>query len=102
MGISPELRAALDQVRALSTAENRERGAAGGPLPASNPSGLRFRPGDRVLDSESGQVGVIEAGERRSPGAEEVYRVRLADMRTVHRAGGTLELAPAPPAPAPR
>jgi len=97
----PNLTTAVDRLT-RQTAEERARAqtAATPTLSAEEKLGLRFRPGDRVVDLATGNRGEIVNGHRAPSTGRGVYVVKFENGIDTHRDDRELELdravAPAP------
>jgi hypothetical protein len=86
----------------LEQATRARRSASGTSTTSATPApaipGLKYQPGDRVVDLTGGQKGTIAAGARDETTARQVYAVELRDGRTVFRTLSELErdVLPAP------
>src|SRR5688572_33101931 len=90
----------------LEQAVRARRSASGTTTTNATPApaipGLKFQPGDRVVDLTGGHKGTIAAGTRDETSGRQVYAVDLRDGSTVYRTLSELERDMLPAAPAPR
>jgi hypothetical protein len=95
--VADTMRVMLDR---LDQATRARRAAAGATAPAGTPaplaSGLRFQPGETVLDLASGRRGTVVAGVRDDVAGSQFYTVDLITGATVIRLGIELERATSP------
>lgn len=95
------LRALLDDLGKTNDLEKtRLTAASSATRPNSNPLGLRFSEGDRVLDLLSGKRGLVKSGARDPQTREELFRVELVDATAQYRTREQLEPDPSPAPPA--
>lgn len=97
----PTTQSALDRLRRVTTEESdRAKAAAAPPAAAERVLGLKFQPGDRVVDLSSGRKGTISSGFRAPASGRGVYVVQFDGAHAAHRDDRELELdRPAAPAP---
>ena len=80
------IRALMDRLEQQSRARRAaERVPGQAPAPAPPLAGLRYQPGDHVLELVSGRKGIIRAGARDEATAVQVYELELATGETVYR-----------------
>jgi hypothetical protein len=92
MMASTRLMESIDRLQRMTEQERRTLGtAAAGVTSASNPLGLRFAAGARVIDLTTGQHGTVTRGARDEATGYERFSVRLADARLVFRTDRELE-----------
>ena len=80
------IRALMDRLEQQSRARRASERAPGqAPAPPPSIPGLRFQPGDRVLELVSGRKGTIRAGARDDATGVQVYELELVTGETVYR-----------------
>lgn len=81
-----DIRNLVDRLNQSRAARERDQPPAGTGAPPRPPiDGLRYQPGDAVIELGSGYPGTVRAAARESVSGAELYEITLRDGRTVYR-----------------
>lgn len=82
----PTIPSAIDRLRRQRDTDTEQLRLSGAPsISAEERIGLRYRPGDRVIDLATGRRGAVVSGRPSPATSAHVYDVRLADGNLVIR-----------------
>ena len=94
---TPDIRTLVDQLKARTEqARAALSAAAAASRTPTNPLGLRFVTGDRVLDLTTGKRGLVIRGSRSPDLGVELFAVRLETGSLVYRQNAEIEPDPSP------